>query len=451
MSVDAESFGYRALDALIRTPVVPDVPQVPAAVIFPDRLVAVVQSGLLDTEPEACFDDLVHLARDVVGGQQGFFTVVDANRSFWKSALGVDTSGGREARVGDSLSQIIIATGVPLVVEDVRRDDRVRHLRTVRAQDMGACIGYPVRDGIGQTIGALCVSSSVTRSWSDGEQRALATVARAISAEVQLRRTKTLSRDVDQLQKAHDEQAALARSLQDSLLPPMLPAIPGIDAAAAYLPAGHGVEVVGDFYDLFEADRHWCAVIGDVCGHGVEAAKLTALARYTLRTEAAHHRAKPREVLLRLHQALIAQHGRGKMLTAILATLDPGPDGVTGNLCSAGHEPPLIRHANGRVDRPPTRGHVLGVTNDVLLHDIPFVLGPAEALVLYTDGITEARAGRGRELFGDQRLANVLAERCRGLHAAGIVDQVMQAVAEHSNGYHSDDTAIMVIRVPDTG
>jgi serine phosphatase RsbU (regulator of sigma subunit) len=80
-----------------------------------------------------------------------------------------------------------------------------------------------------------------------------------------------------------------------------------------------------DFYDLFEADRHWFAVMGDACGHGVEAAKLTALARYTLRTEPAHHGAKPREVLLRLHQALIAQHGRRKMLTAALATLRPDP------------------------------------------------------------------------------------------------------------------------------
>ena len=87
----------------------------------------------------------------------------------------------------------------------------------------------------------------------------------------------------------------------------------------------------------------------------------------------------------------------------------------------------------------------------MLLHDIPFMLSPADALVLYTDGITEARSGRGRELFGDQRLADVLAERCRSLHAAGIVEQVMQAVAEHSNSYHSDDTAIMVIRASDTG
>ena len=139
------------------------------------------------------------------------------------------------------------------------------------------------------------------------------------------------------------------------------------------------------------------------------------------------------------------------MLTAILATLDPGPDGVTGNLCSAGHEPPLIRHANGRVDRPPTRGHVLGVTNDVAPPRHPLRARSRRCIGAVHRRVTEARAGRGRELFGDQRLANVLAERCRGLHAAGIVDQVMQAVAEHSNGYHSDDTAIMVIRVPDTG
>jgi serine phosphatase RsbU (regulator of sigma subunit) len=448
VGVGRESLRYRELDALIRTPVVPDVPQVPAAVFDPDRLMAVVKSGLLDTEPETRFDDLVHLARDVVGGQHAFFTVVDANRSFWKSVVGVDTGAGREGRVGDSLSQIIIATNAPLVVDDVRHDERVRHLGVVRTLGMGACIGYPVRDGVGQVIGSLCVSSSVERRWSADERRAVATLARAVSAEVQLRRARTSFRDqVDQLQRAHDEQAALARSLQDSLLPPILPAIPGIDAAAAYLPAGHGVEVVGDFYDLFEADRHWCAVMGDVCGHGVEAAKLTALARYTLRTEAAHHRAKPREVLIRLHQALIAQHGRGRMLTAVIAMLRPEPDGVRGNLCSAGHEPPLIRRANDQVDRPRTRGHVLGVMKDVVLHDTPFVLGPADALVLYTDGVTEARAGRGRELFGDQRLADVLAERCGGLDAAGIVDQVMQAVAEHSNGYHSDDTAVMVLRV----
>lgn len=436
-----------AVATLIRTPVVPGAAQAPTAVIHPDRLLAVVQSGLLDTEPETRFDDLVQLALEVAGGERAYFTVVDAHRSFWKSAVGVDTSEGREIRVEDSVSQIIIATDGALVIEDTRCDNRTRRLGAVTELGMGACIGFPVHDEAGHVIGGLCVMSNVRRSWTAQQQRALATLARAVSAEAQLRRALSDSRaQAEAMRDARDEQAALARSLQESLLPPLLPAIPGISAAAAYLPAGHGVEVVGDFYDLFEAGGHWWAVMGDVCGHGVEAAKLTALARYTVRTEAAHPGATTRDVLLRLHDALIAQHGRTKMLTAALATLLPGPGGVTGRLCSAGHEPPLIRRADGRIDVPPTRGRVLGLTDDVVLEEADFVLGHGDALVLHTDGVTEARAGRGQELFGDHRLAEVLTQRCHGQNADGILDRVLQAVGEHNRGHHADDTAIMVIR-----
>lgn len=435
-----------AATALISTPAVPGVAQVPTAVIHPDRLLAVVQSGLLDTEPENRFDDLVQLAREVAGGQRAFLTVVDAHRSFWRSGVGVDAHEGREARVEDSISQIIIATDAPLVVEDARHDRRTRQLGAVTALGIGACVGYPVRDAVGHVIGGLCVMSSERRTWTPHEQRALAALARTVSAEVQLCRALSQSRaQVEAMRDARDEQAALARSLQDALLPPLLPDIPGIEAAAAYLPAGHGVEVVGDFYDLFEADGQWWAVMGDVCGHGVEAATLTALARYTLRTEAAHPGATPSKVLLWLHDALVAQHSRTKLVTAAVATLRCGPGHVTGTLCSAGHEPPLIRRADGRIDIPPTHGRLLGLTDHVLLDDTAFALGHGDALILHTDGITEARAGRGHELFGDERLADVLAQRCHGLDADGILDQVLQAVAEHNKGHHQDDIAIMVI------
>lgn len=431
--------------AWIRTPVVVGAPRMPAAVLHPGRLFAVVQSGLLDTAPESRFDDLVTLARDAAGGTHAFFTVTDAFRSFWKSSAGMDTGAGRETRIEDSVCQIIIATGAPLVVDDARVDARTRHLGLVHELGIGAVVGYPVRDGSGHVLGGLCVSSADRRSWTVHEQFAVQTLARAVSGEVQLGRTSTRTRaQIDALEIDRDEQTALARSLQDSLLPPLLPAIPGLDAAAAYLPAGHGVEVVGDFYDLFEADGHWCAVMGDVVGHGVEAAKLTALARYTLRTEAGHAGVRPSQVLGRLHEAMTAQHGHRMMLTVALATLRTGPDGVDGILCSAGHEPPLIRRADGRIDIPPTHGRLLGVTSGVVLHDTPFVLRHGDALVLCTDGITEARAGRGLELFGDERLAAVLAG-CHGLGADAILDQVLDAVGAHNRGYNSDDAAIMVI------
>jgi GAF domain-containing protein len=228
---------------LIRTPVVGGVPQVPTAMIHPGRLLAVAQSGLLDTDPEIRFDDLLRLACEVADGRRAFFTVVDAHRSFLKGSVGVDVRDGQEARAEDCLSQIIIATDRALVVEDARRDDRTGHLDAVAQLGIGACIGYPVRDEAGHAIGGLCVISDAQRAWSVRQRRALATVARAVSTAVQLRRALTVSRaQVGAMRDARDEQRALARSLQDSLLPPLLPAIPGIGAAAAYLPAGHGVE-----------------------------------------------------------------------------------------------------------------------------------------------------------------------------------------------------------------
>lgn len=431
---------------LIRTPVVVGVPPIPAALIHPDRLLAVARTRLLDTAPESHFDDLVALARTASGAEHGYFTVVDAHRSFWKSAIGVDTRAGLDMRVEDSLCQIVVAADAPLVVTDTRADERTRHLGVVTESGIRSCIDHPVRDGDGQVIGGLCVTSGRPRRWSADEQRAVATLARAISTEVQLRRGSPLSgAQVDALRLDRDQQTALARSLQDSLLPPALPAIPGVDAAAAYLPAGHGVEVVGDFYDLFEAHGQWWVVMGDVVGHGVEAAKLTALARYTIRTEAAHHGATPSDVLTRLHQALIAQHRHAKMITVALATMRPGAHGVSGTLCLAGHEPPLIRRTTGRIDVPSAGGRILGVTDEMALHDTSFTLDRGDVLLLYTDGVTEARAGRGGELFGDERLADALI-RCHDLHADSILNRILHVVTEHNHGYNPDDTAIMVIR-----
>ena len=114
-----------------------------------------------------------------------------------------------------------------------------------------------------------------------------------------------------------------------------------------------------------------------------------------------HPDATPREALQRLHYALLAQHGRSRLVTAALALLRPGSDGVTGTLCSAGHVPPLIRRISGRIDIPAdTRPEFLGVT---------------------------------------------VAQRCHRLDADGILNRVQRAVAEHNGGYHPYDTAIMVI------
>lgn len=323
-----------------------------SAVVNPARLAAVTASGLLDSAPEGAFDDLAQLALAITGARMAFFTVADGHRSFWKSAVGVDPALGRQDRITDSPTHLLIVTRAPLIVEDARADPRIKDLPAVDALDIGAWAGFPVVSPGGHVLGGFCVVDSQQRAFTPAQVTALQTLARSVSSEIALRQA---------LQEAQAAQAAsarlartsavLARTLQDSLLPPHLPVVPGLDVAALYLPAdATGAQVVGDFYDLFPTpDASWCAVMGDVSGKGVEAAKVTALARYTIRTEATQH-PRPAVVLHRLHQAMVDQRITDRFLTIALAVLRRRADGVSGHLSSGGHLPALIRRTDGRVE-----------------------------------------------------------------------------------------------------
>ena len=118
------------------------------------------------------------------------------------------------------------------------------------------------------------------------------------------------------------QRSAIARTLQNSLLPPVLPEIAGLEAAALYRPAGEGTDVGGDFYDLFTiAEDEWIAVIGDVCGKGAEAAAVTALARYTIRAAAVRRRS-PAAILRWLNDAMLRQDRDGRFCTIACVHLD---------------------------------------------------------------------------------------------------------------------------------
>ncbi|WP_275414461.1 PP2C family protein-serine/threonine phosphatase, partial [Planotetraspora kaengkrachanensis] len=116
----------------------------------------------------------------------------------------------------------------------------------------------------------------------------LSALAQAVSAEIALRGALTrANRRVSALQAAGATSTELAQTLQRSLLPPIMPQMAGMQTAAAFIPAAGGVIVTGDFYDLFPlGESRWCVVLGDVSGHGVDAAQITTLARYTIRADA---------------------------------------------------------------------------------------------------------------------------------------------------------------------
>jgi len=246
------------------------------------------------------------------------------------------------------------------------------------------------------------------------------------------------------------ERTRVATALSESLLPPLLPAIPGVAAAARYRPSGadgsgKGNVVGGDFYDLFElADGCFGLVLGDVSGVGPEAAALTGVARYTVRAVATPDEA-PCDVLSRLNEALL-RLGSERFLTAVYGRLQQGGDGVVHvTLCSGGHPPGLVLRDDESVEiLDGANGMLLGVFPSVELADCAVALHPGDALVLVTDGVLEARDDDGEE-FGFERLATLLST-CTGRSAAGIARRIERSVLDHRGERADDDMAIVVLR-----
>lgn len=252
----------------------------------------------------------------------------------------------------------------------------------------------------------------------------------------------------DELEASRERFRSLARTLQESLLPPDLPQIPGVEIAARYHPAGDGSEIGGDFYDVFQIDEHeWCAVIGDICGKGAAAARLTALARYTLRAAAARSRKIDRN-LAELNTALFAQAERDRernehrFATATVLRFRAIEGGVAVRAASAGHPPPVLVRADGTVDELACHGGLLGTFEEITVSPAEVVLTPSEVLVMYTDGVTEGR--RDGELFGDERLRRLLA-RQRGCTASALAEAIEDAVLSFQDGIARDDIAVLTL------
>jgi integral membrane sensor domain MASE1 len=237
----------------------------------------------------------------------------------------------------------------------------------------------------------------------------------------------------------------ISGTLQAGLLPAELPEIPGIETEIYYRPAGEHQIVGGDFYDIFPAeDGSWAVVIGDVVGKGAAAAATTALARYTLRA-AADYEQLPSRILAELNHAIRRQTPRQSCTAAYLRVELNGGDGVLATIASGGHPSPLLLRAEGSVERFGSGSLVLGVEEDAGLTDRSITLGPGDALLLYTDGLTDAYAPR--RITTEDDLATVLIPLV-GLHASEVARQVTRAMLPEGWGRPRDDILLFVLRVP---
>lgn len=240
--------------------------------------------------------------------------------------------------------------------------------------------------------------------------------------------------------RAYESAARLARTLQDSLLPRALPSIPHVRLLARYHAAAEGQDVGGDFYDAFSiAPGRWGVAIGDVCGKGPEAAALTALARHTIR---AHGERRPAEVLARLNQAVRrdGNHLQGRFLTALFARLTLVGPALALDIAAAGHPAPLLMHAGGEVEPVPVTGPMIGIAGEVSFNSVQRSLAPGESLVLYTDGLTDARAPA--RILSDTDLARAL-ERAQLQGPERIIDLLERTAT--GGQPPRDDIAVLVV------
>ena len=237
---------------------------------------------------------------------------------------------------------------------------------------------------------------------------------------------------------------ALATTLQQTLIPPNPPHIPGLEISASYRPAGTGEEVGGDFYDVFEINRDdWVVVLGDVCGKGVDAAVVTALVRHTVRAVTVQE-ASPAAALHALDEVL-AHHPTERYCTVALVRLRRTHGRWRWRMSLGGHPRPLVVRPGPASSNVGDPGSLVGVLAEPTFHDTEGDLLPGSTLLLFTDGVTEGR--RGVEQYGEDRLRAV-AEQHHG--EPFIADTVLADVLAFQDGMARDDIAVVTVTVPAT-
>jgi phosphoserine phosphatase RsbU/P len=392
---------------------------------------------------------LLRTVGEALGWDLGVIWGLDIERSVlrcvatWRSpesdaAVFEEVTSGTTFRKGVGLPGRVWAEGRSAWIPDVTRDSNFPRAPVAAADGLHGAFGVPIRRGPDVFGVVEFFAPEIREPDSD-----LLQMMDAVGVQLGLFIDRTEKERA--LRESRAGLARLAQTLQQSLLPPLLPTIPGVEIAAHYEAAGDGSDVGGDFYDVFESARNdWSIVIGDVCGKGPEAAALTALVRYTTRAAAIQTR-RPRLVLNLVNEVVLRQHDE-QFCTVAYVRLRPEGAGARLTISCAGHPLPLVVRSVGEVEAVGARGRVLGPFADLASVDRVVRLDPGDALLLYTDGVTDAR-GAAVSFFGEERLRETLSS-CAGSTADDTVKAIERRLHEFHGGQPRDDIAFVVLRVP---
>ena len=291
----------------------------------------------------------------------------------------------------------------------------------------------------GKSVGVMSINTREPHQWDPGEIRFMQLIVNQIALAIETARLH----EEEVARQRMEEELAVGRTIQLSLLPKSPPEVPGWEFAAVYKSAR---QVSGDFYDFYDLpgeETRVGMVIADVVDKGVPAALFMTLSRTVIRTMALSGR-EPAAALIKANELILKDSRASLFLTAFFATLNP-QDGCL-KYANAGHNRPLWVHADtGECQELFAEGSLLAVLDTLELEVREVTLNTGDILVMYTDGVTEAMNLK-RELFGEQRLRSVV-EKNAGVNAQGMLNEIMEAVAEFvRDAPLSDDLTLVVVQ-----
>ncbi|MBN1193527.1 MAG: SpoIIE family protein phosphatase [Coriobacteriia bacterium] len=327
-------------------------------------------------------------------------------------------------RLGEDVPGRVFETREPERYDRISSAD-TRLLNSAAEQGLESLLAVPLL-ARGRSIGVLVVFAREPAAFTTDELDLLRTFASQAALAIDT---------ADMFSREH----SVSMTLQESILPTKLPRIAGIEASSVYLPAGKDADIGGDYYDLFTApDGRVVVSIGDVCGKGVSAATKTSMIRYSVRGMVAAGM-EPGGILAEVNRMLLEVGDSTSIVTLWLGYVDIR----TGLLVYAdgGHPPGLLLNpSNNKIERLSTTGALLGAVAEATWSQDEVRMERGATLLLYTDGVTEAR--RGVRFFGEGRVRRALRA---GGPASTVAQRLLAQVQRFSSGELRDDAAILAI------
>ncbi len=329
---------------------------------------------------------------------------------------------------GEDIAGRVFASGTPTVYPDLADGDS-ELARIALAQGLHSMLVVPLR-ARERSIGLLVVYSMALDAFNSEDRELLNWFGSQAALAID---TASL----------YGKEHYVASVLQKSILPDVLPRIPGLRTASFYLPAGAEAEIGGDYYDVFRApDGRVVLAIGDVCGKGVQAATKTSAIKHSLRGMVACG-AGPARALTELNRLVAESRDPSDIVTTWVGFLDLASGSLT--WADGGHPPALLRRGGTRtVERLEVTGPLLGAIPSAVYSEETVTLARGDIILLYTDGVTEAR--RGPQFFGEGRLRRALR---RTATAQDAVDGLLDALAGFCGGALRDDAAVLAAEIVD--